>query len=1519
MDVRESSHYIIQSIFTQFTSIAKSLIQNLSKMNKERKPYYTTIQNHLEFQRCIDSLSNLGKNCIENIMTGIITWREEILGTPNETNETNDKKKLKKPKTKLHTVDISFLNNLGIGNSKLSQIIVITETIFSVASLRVLKYTQQTLSNKLLDKIIKVPLSQLIDFESEQQQITEPKDLIDQQKLNELCEELIGELSKQNIKSVVKIFFTGQETKTITPTMAQIQHIKLTNKDQVTVDFNAHFVESFLNVLKKLDRRSKRKLARCGAKIFQKFIDNNYFRDFDFTDWFLNIRNLYNMTAQLGEKASELQHYLPLQTALLCCSDKAFFFEKHKEFIELSLKSLKNKSIRFVSLECVSNFLRFYMTKFVDPNPERVAKNIEKIALTIFSFNRKMTFNVFSPSISATPDEMILFISDWKLSYAMNFIIFKLIESDNSEWVLIGVRTFFALLEKNPQKQSNRRISDPTTLESFVQTCQEKLEKVFTYYDNQVGNFIQSAPQLKSPIEPILKEKSKEIDILIYAIKSIPRVLPFPNKLLEMISKYTIHFDQNLSSISFEAMKRIIANQSEIRLDLLNAFGKFILQIPDNFVSIIQSSLQKLLELILLWVNILKQSKPNTFLHLNSQEFSNNSSQLILSKIYEKKPVFRNDEETIDSSHKESIDSLSQSQFPQINSQNDIDNENIRQIEKQSDNDGNDQILENFKNGMDDQIQMNIKEKSSSKNLNKILDFTSFFPEVSRLESVLLVFLSSTDPKVRRYSLQNLENIRKLVTCHQTIYPEFFQQESLTAKINSVRVIQIFEESRSRVTQNIYHPNKLMTREELLKPKRFLSQNHNLEEFICGSKTQDKFKWTIYLCQLLKRLTISKQHICSLTFKEIFSRLKSINDAISSKIQQRKKLGLITKQIEKFICYSMIAASIAHPSYVSIEDCKLFFRILSPFFLHKTEMLCNGFSQSNEKIFPNLISGFDPLIQQILNEKEKKGKKHKNRELTHICIIYRTFADLLEQESFEDTPFFQTHFLKIIQKISSYVDSPALVDSTDILILRYHLALFVSRYSSLMELSDRLIDRNDRRFLWKLFAKYCGLGDQTVINQMKAKLTLFLREHHRDPQQKESIRKNFEEQSVSVQFACLKAMSSLLYGEFFDDQINQVVDTVFTHIFELLHSQNKSIQSIGTISMRKFLTRNLGKLFPIYFEQSYSIDTKKASAFTISLVEAFIRDEVDVSISEALVLVLYKLGYYDQLIRKSISDLLKYLSIKLNKSGQNLPVILSQFYTIQENYRDSQFKLSALLASRYPELAYRMFGEFSKRYWQVNRQIKVDPTKIHLIEENKSILLRLLTPWLKKMVCNNEDEVIAKNFTEVLESLFKITSRDSNKHSILIQKTWGAITYHSSNLGICFRFLVYKGIILSQISKNDFRSFWVFMKQISVYIYRESGSKIVQYFFKKLQLLTHKKKFLQQQELDQNFIAEKSPQIQEKKLDNKQNLTNGEKTNKNDKIIKTEDEQNEKENENEKNEKNENEKEKNENENENEK
>ncbi|GMT19926.1 hypothetical protein PFISCL1PPCAC_11223, partial [Pristionchus fissidentatus] len=348
----------------------------------------------------------------------------------------------------------------------------------------------------------------------------------------------------------------------------------------------------------------------------------------------------------VNDMTSKKQHKLaafPLLTCLLCVSQRSFFLANWVSFLSSTLANLKNRDTRIsrVALESLYRLLWVYMIRVGGDGNTSTRSRLESICNSLFpKGNRAVTprdapINIFV--------KIIHFIAQQKLDFAFREIIFELLGVNRQQRSLypermnIGIRALMVIADGLQQKEEppampktmgplasgtiarakkKTYITRPLTadtarqigLDQYYGPCRRAFDTILRILDQQVGKSLMlTAVQArgKEPEEMTGGDAKPKLDLLRTCVAAIPRLLPDPMtpiELVDMLTRISIHIDDELREMAAQTLQNLVAEFPEWREHVVQAcLNLLITQLTDTYPVVLDMALRLLIQIVTTW------------------------------------------------------------------------------------------------------------------------------------------------------------------------------------------------------------------------------------------------------------------------------------------------------------------------------------------------------------------------------------------------------------------------------------------------------------------------------------------------------------------------------------------------------------------------------------------------------------------------------------------------------------------------------------------------------------------------------------------------------------------------------------------------------------------------------------------------------------------------------------------------------------------------------------------------------
>uniref|UniRef100_A0A671YBB6 FRY microtubule binding protein n=1 Tax=Sparus aurata TaxID=8175 RepID=A0A671YBB6_SPAAU len=618
--------FVLKSLFANFTLLSERKIRII-------------MAEPLVSDFLISSMSSLAEYCLPSILRTLFDWYKRQNGLEDESHEYRPRANTKSKNDEQQKDYLLERRDLAI------------DFIFSLVLIEVLK---QIPLHPLLDGLIQEVINLAFKHFKYKEGYLGPN-TGNMHIVADLYAEVVGVVAQSRFPAVRKKFISElkelrqkeQSPYVIQSTISLIMGLKFFRIKMYPVeDFEASFqfmqecAQYFLEVK---DKDIKHSLAGLFVEILvpvaatvKNEVNVPCLRNF--------VESLYDTTLDLSSRKKHSLALYPLVTCLLCVSQKQFFLSRWHIFLNNCLSNLKNKDPKMarVALESLYRLLWVYMIRIKCESNTGTQSRLTSITSTLFPKGsrsvvpRDMPLNIFV--------KIIQFIAQERLDFAMKEIIFDLLSvgkpakafSLNPERMNIGLRAFLviadALQQKdgeppmpntgatlpsgNSLKKKKTYLSKTLTEEEakligmslYYSQVRKALDNILRHLDKEVGRcmMLTSVQMLnKEPEDMITGERKPKIDLFRTCVAAIPRILPdamSKPELIDLLSRLTVHMDDELRLISQNSLQSLLLDFSDWREDVLFGYTHFLLrEVQDTHQGLQDASVKLLLQLLTQW------------------------------------------------------------------------------------------------------------------------------------------------------------------------------------------------------------------------------------------------------------------------------------------------------------------------------------------------------------------------------------------------------------------------------------------------------------------------------------------------------------------------------------------------------------------------------------------------------------------------------------------------------------------------------------------------------------------------------------------------------------------------------------------------------------------------------------------------------------------------------------------------------------------------------------------------------
>ncbi|XP_033969105.1 protein furry homolog [Trematomus bernacchii] len=632
--------YVLKSLFANFTTMSERKIRFIMAEPLE-KPLTKSLQRgeDPQFDQLISTMSSLAEYCLPSILRTLFDWYKRQNGLEEELHEYRPRSNTKSKNDEQQKDYLLERRDLAI------------DFIFSLVLIEVLKQMPlYPALDSLVNEVVNLAFKHFRYKEGYHGPNTGNMHTV-----ADLYAEIIGVLAQSKFPAVKKKFMTElkelrqkeQSPYVVQSTISLIMGVKFFRIKMYPVeDFEASFqfmqecAQYFLEVK---DKDIKHALAGLFVEILvpvaaavKNEVNVPCLRNF--------VDSLYDTTLDLSSRKKHSLAFYPLVTCLLCVSQKQFFLNRWHIFLNNCLSNLKSRDPKMarVALESLYRLLWVYMIRIKCESNTATQGRLNTIITNLFPKGsrsvvpRDMPLNIFV--------KIIQFIAQERLDFAMKEIIYDLLcvgkpakaFSLNPERMNIGLRAFLVVADKLQQKDGeppmpntgctlpsgntlrvkktylSKTLTDEEAkvigMSQYYFNVRKAIDNILRHLDKEVGRcmMMTNAQMLnKEPEDMITGERKPKIDLFRTCVAAIPRILPdgmSKPELIDLLSRLTIHMDDELRLIAQNSLQSLLVDFPDWRDDVLFGFTNFLLrEVQDTHQGLLDTSLKLLLQLLTQW------------------------------------------------------------------------------------------------------------------------------------------------------------------------------------------------------------------------------------------------------------------------------------------------------------------------------------------------------------------------------------------------------------------------------------------------------------------------------------------------------------------------------------------------------------------------------------------------------------------------------------------------------------------------------------------------------------------------------------------------------------------------------------------------------------------------------------------------------------------------------------------------------------------------------------------------------
>lgn len=542
------------------------------------------------YEQVLDSLAMVARHTPIPLLEALLRWRESE--SPKGANDAS-----------------TFQRKLAV------------ECIFCSACIRFVECCpQEGLTEKLWSGLENFVFDWLINADRVVSQVEYPS-LVDLRGLLlDLVAQLLGALSRIRFSSVTERFFMELSIRRIDTSVARsetlsiingMRYLKLGVKTEGGLNASASFVAK-ANPLNRAPHKRKSELHHALCNMLSNILaplaegGKNQWPPSGvepaLTLWFEAVGRIRGQLMHWMDKQSKhISVGYPLVTLLLCLGDPQIFHSNLSSHMEQLYKLLRDKTHRFMALDCLHRVLRFYLSVHAaNQAPNRIWDCLDSITSQLLMVLRKgmLTQDVQHDKLV----EFCVTIADHNLDFAMNHMILELLKQDSpSEAKVIGLRALLAIVMSPSSPHVGLEIFKGHDIGHYIPKVKTAIESILRSCHRTYSQALLTSS--KTTIDSVTKEKSQG-----YLFRSVLKCIPYlieevgrSDKITEIIPQHGISIDPGVREEAVQVLNRIVRYLPHRRFAVARGMANFILRLPDEFPLLIQTSLGRLLELMRFW------------------------------------------------------------------------------------------------------------------------------------------------------------------------------------------------------------------------------------------------------------------------------------------------------------------------------------------------------------------------------------------------------------------------------------------------------------------------------------------------------------------------------------------------------------------------------------------------------------------------------------------------------------------------------------------------------------------------------------------------------------------------------------------------------------------------------------------------------------------------------------------------------------------------------------------------------
>ncbi|KAF7722321.1 Cell morphoproteinsis protein PAG1 [Apophysomyces ossiformis] len=470
----------------------------------------------------------------------------------------------------------------------------------------------------------------------------------------------------------------------------------------------------------------------------------------------------------------------------------------------------------------------------------------------------------------------------------------------------------------------------------------------------------------------------------------------------------------------------------------------------------------------------------------------------------------------------------------------------------------------------------------------------------------------------------------------------------------------------------------------------------------------------------------------------------------------------------------------------------------------------HGLGHVNKETYRILMSELTYHVQIVLddgkqrnNQKPYQNKRSKKNDRLRISLMHvlQLTADCLVESRYLEDKDLMNIITSYIKETKSFLADSEVQLEWEYHKLRVYLCGLVEKlYENIMRLDEptNIMSFETRLSLFKMFEEWCGYGMYANVTRTReAAMMRDVLDQCKDSRERASMTQLMEEERKALETAALSAMATLCRGPLYaflgqKKQRQAVIQfdmlNVLRWIDAVFESHDPKYHTIARRALEAILTYNQDQslLIDDIIEQCYAGNPKLE--FTQGYFQAFAdivcrTEDYPCHIHQIMSLAVFKAGDSKKAIRKSAIHLLRTIEERVFADSCANEYEIGVTSSLPAIYKHTQTLLSARLALDHPEQTYSMLSEITQRFE-------------HISPNSQREVLIYMLPWLRKVdlsVGPQDNELSASAFM-VLSNLFYITIKFGDVYVKEIAALWSQLVDHGRNVRAVIMYLLDMGL-----------------------------------------------------------------------------------------------------------------------------